>query len=339
MKPSELIEAIRTPHKAEKFLIGPSYQPGDFDSHAIDCPFPFRHEGAFWMTYVGWDGRGYRSGLARSENLLDWEKQGMILDRGPAGSFTAHNAALTSILRDNDLMGAGELKRVDGRFVGTYHAYPDPGYEEGPGAIGLCYSTDLRHWEVGEPVLRPDPGWEWEAGGLYKSWLMEWEGLYYLFYNAKNRSNWTGGRSTWPWHEQTGLATSPDLIHWQRCPANPLLRIGAAGAFDDLFTSEPCVLRVGDAWVMFYFGNCSDGHARDSAAFSSDLLHWEKTGEVLLEVGPPGSLDERHAHKPGMIAWQGRLYHFYCAVSPAPQGRIGAIAHDEYRGISAAWRE
>ena len=155
----------------------------------------------------------------------------------------------------------------------------------------------------------------WEAGGLYKSWLMEHEGTYYLFYNAKNKQ--PDGRI-----EQTGVATSRDLVHWKRSPLNPILPNGEPGQFDDTFASDPAVFRHGHRWVMFYFGNCSDGHARDSVAFSNDLLHWEKSGEVLIDVGPVGSIDSRHAHKPGLIAWDGRLLHFYCAVSPRPAVRL-----------------
>jgi predicted GH43/DUF377 family glycosyl hydrolase len=313
-----MLPNLRTPHKTNRLLLAPSYQPGSFDARAVDCPFLFSHAGRYYMTFVGFDGTGYQTGLALSDDLLTWQKEGLVLGRGPAGSVTAYNAAMTCILRDNELFGSGALKPVAGRFVGTYHAYPAPGYESGPAVIGLCFSGDLRHWQVGEPVLRPADGAPWEQGGLYKSWLMEHEGTYYLFYNAKNRD-------VWPWVEQTGLATSTDLIHWQRCPANPLLKVGPAGAFDDLFASDPCVLRLGDGWVMFYFGNSSDGHARDSAAFSTDLLHWEKCGEVLVDVGPAGSLDARHAHKAGMIAKDGVLYHFYCAV-----------AEDEVRGITMA---
>jgi predicted GH43/DUF377 family glycosyl hydrolase len=325
-----VLDHIRTPNKAGRLLLAPSYIKGTFDSHAVDCPFLFFHEDAYWMTYVGWDGAGYRTGLARSTELLAWEKQGMILDRGPAGSPTAYNAAMTAILRENGLYSHGRLKQVEGRFVGTYHAYPNPGYEEGPASIGLCTSTDLLHWQVEPPFLHPDPGSEWESGGLYKSWLLEHEGTYYLFYNAKNQPQ--GG-----WHEQTGLVTSPDLVHWTRYAGNPLLKVGPTGAFDDYFASDPCVLQVEGGWAMFYFGNSSDGHARDSAAFSNDLLHWEKAGEVLIDVGPAGSVDSRYAHKAGITARDERLYHFYCAVSPAEDPHLGEIEHSEVRGISAAW--
>lgn len=325
----DLLELIRTPYKISRLVIGPSLRQGTFDSHSVDCPFPFCHNGKYYMTFTGWDTTGYRTGIAVSDDLLHWNKQRLLLDRGRTGSVTEYNAALTCILRDNDLYGPGTLKQVKGRFVGTYHAYPAPGYETGPAVIGLCFSDDLLHWNVEAPILRPDPAWDWEKGGLYKSWIMESDGVYYLFYNAKNRDSW-------PWTEQTGLAISTDLDHWERYAGNPVLAVGKPGAFDDLFVSDPCVFRLNGQWVMFYFGNCSDGHARDSAAFSNDLLHWEKCGEILVDTGTEGSLDSRHAHKAGVISHEGVLYHFYCAVSPARDHRQGEIDHDEIRGISLA---
>lgn len=213
------MEMIRTPKKHDRLVLAPSYKKGAFDSHAVDCPFLFVHDGKFWMTYVGWDGIGYQTGLASSDDLLSWKKERLLLGRGPKGSVIEHNAALTCILRDNELFGPGTLKRVNGRFVGTYHAYPQPGYETGPAVIGLCYSDDLRSWDVCPPVLAPEPSCEWEAGGLYKSWLLETDGVYYLFYNAKNRTNGS-------WVEQTGFATSHDLVHWERFRGNPVLRNG-----------------------------------------------------------------------------------------------------------------
>jgi predicted GH43/DUF377 family glycosyl hydrolase len=320
---------IRTPHKINRLVVAPSYQPGSFDSHAVDVPFLFRHNGRFYMTYVGWNGIGYQIALASSTDLEHWQKEGLILGCGPKGSTTEYNAALTCILRDNDLFGPATLKQVDGKFVGTYHAYPEPGYEAGPAAIGLCFSRDLKKWDVGEPVLTPDPDCAWESGGLYKSWLMESDGVYYLFYNAKNKTEW-------PWVEQTGVAVSRDLVRWERSPLNPLLRIGAPGQFDDIFASDPCIFRHRDQWLMFYFGLCSDGHARESVAVSSDLISWQKSGEILVDVGLPNEIDSLHAHKPGMISKEGRLYHFYCAVAPASAGESGSIAIKESRGITFA---
>jgi len=331
MKPdfTQALGKLRTPHKRNKLVLAPSFKKGEFDSHAVDCPFPFQHEGSFHMSFVGWDGIGYQTGLASSEDLLTWERRRLLLGRGPKGTPTEFNVALTCILRDNDAHGPGTLKKVQGRYVGTYHAYPNPGYESGAAVIGLCHSDDLRKWELEPPFLRPDPACEWEAGGLYKSWLMEEDGVFYLFYNAKDKTEW-------PWIEQTGVATSKDLVNWNRLAGNPILRVGSKGEFDDIFASDPVVLKAGNAWAMFYFGNCSDGHARDGIAFSDDLIHWRKSHEILIDAGLAGSIDSTHAHKPGIISKDGRLYHFYCAVAPARNGETGEVAHSEIRGISLA---
>lgn len=328
---AHLLEQVRTPYKHPKLVLAPSYKKGAYDSHAIDCPFVFEHEGRFYMTHVGWDSIGYRTGLASSNDLIHWQKEGMIIDRGPKGSTTEFNVALTWIVRDNDLFGDGCLKKINGRFLGTYHSYPDAGYESGPAAIGLCWSGDLRHWELEEPFLHCSDGDPWEQGGLYKSCLIEHNGTYYMFYNAKNKE-----KTDCPWFEQIGIVVSVDLKKWTRLKENPVLTVGAAGSFDDVFASDPCVYRIGDTWTMFYYGNCSDGHARDSVAFSTDLIHWEKSHEILVDVGPEGSIDSRYAHKPAMFFKDGKLYHFYCAVAPAVDKHIGEIEHDEIRGIGLA---
>ena len=326
-----ILHLLKTPEKCNRLVVAPSGKMGEFDSHATDCPFLFFHNNYYWMTFVGWDGIGYQTGLARSSNLLTWEKVGLILGRGPAGTVTEYNIALTSIMRNNALFGSGSLKQHNGYFVGTWHAYPGQGYEEGPAVIGLCFSKDLRNWEISEPVIRPEAANSWEAGGLYKSWLMENAGTYYLFYNAKNIAL-PGDH----WIEQTGVAVSRDLVHWEKHPANPILSNGPCGTFDDIFASDPSVLYHDGQWIMFYFGFSTDGHARNSVAFSSDLIEWKKSNQILIDIGAPGSIDSKYAHKPAIIAKDKCLYHFYCAVSPASENRNKDINYGEIRGITLA---
>ena len=325
-----LLERLRTPRKFPQLVLEASYKKDAFDALAVDCPFVFRHKRRFYMTYVGFDGIGYRTGLASSGDLMKWEKEGLMLDRGPTGSPTEFNVALSWIIRDNNLFGDGRLRKIDRRFIGTYHAYPRPGYETGPAVIGICIGDDFRKMKLKDPCINasdPDAG-DWERGGLYKSCLVEHEGTFYMFYNAKT----TGA----PWVEQTGVATSTDLKKWKRCEGNPVIPVGPKGSFDDIFCSDPCVLRCGDTWVMFFYTLSSDGRARDSVAFSDDLLHWRKSNEILIDVGPPGSIASTYAHKPSVFVSDGRLYHYYCAVSPAANKQAGEVEVNEIRGIALA---
>lgn len=320
------IARYATPHKFGKLVLVAGPGPQSFDNRSVDCPFVFRHEGEFYMTYIGFDGTGYQTGLASSRDLTAWQKLGCILRRDPSSSITRYNAALNWILRDPRLNSAGELKKVQGRYLGVFHAYPNRGYEEGAAVIGLCRSDDLREWELGDVCLHPEDGADWERGGLYKPCLVEHDGLYYLFYNAKTHTlpKSEGGG----WREQTGVATSTDLKNWRRFAGNPIVRNGPAGSPDQRFASDPCVMIDGKRWVLFYFGLDAKGVARDLLAVGDGPFQMTKSDRVLIDVGSPGSVDSTYAHKPSVIYSDGMLYHFYCAVS----GKWP----NEVRGISVA---
>ncbi len=309
-----------TPYKLGRLVLAASTDPGAFDSRAVDCPFVFFHEGRHWMTYLGFDGTGYQTGLAESRDLVHWTRRGCIFPRDPENPILRYNAALNWILRDSRLRSRGGLKKVDGRHLGVFHAYPNPGYEAGPAVIGLCWSRDLLHWEPGPICLRPEDGAEWESGGLYKPCLVEEAGKFHLFYNAKNREK--------PWREQTGVAVSTDLKTWRRYGGNPILRNGGPGSWDERFASDPCVMRDGRRWLLFYFGLDSQGKARDLLATGDSPFRMQKEERILIDTGPPGSIDSIYAHKPSVIWHRGALLHYYCAVS----GR----GREEVRGISVA---
>ena len=55
--------------------------------------------------------------------------------------------------------------------------------------------------------------------------------------------------------------------------------------------------------------------ARELLALGNDPFHFTKVKEIMIDVGPPGTVDETYAHKPCVICRDGALCHFYCAVS------------------------
>jgi predicted GH43/DUF377 family glycosyl hydrolase len=301
------VAPFRTPYKYPRRILDGSGIAGSFDEKAVDCPFVFSANGKFYLTHVGFDGQGYQTGICESDDLIHWKRLGLIMARDPDDPITRHNIACASILRENELQSSGRLIKVDGRYVAAWHAYPNPGYEEGAAVIGLAFSDDFMHWERGPVILRAEDGAEWERGGLYKPYLVKIGDTFHLYYNAKT----TGA----PWKEQTGLATSKDLKSWTRHPANPLLRNGPEGAPDFRFASDPVVVSHEGKWAMYYFGLAKDGYARDLLAIGDSPTDFRKVDEVLVDVGAPGTIDEKYAHKPALIYHDGALYHFYCAVS------------------------
>ena len=316
---------FRTPYKYGKLVLAASNNSGAFDCKSVDDPFVFLHEGAFHMLYIGFDGMGYQTGLARSADLLNWERVACVARRDPHSTYTRHNIALSCLLREDGLTSRGKLKKINGRYLGAWNAYPNEGYEAGAAVIGLAWSSDLLHWERTDPILYPEDGAPWEHGGLYRPNLIEDNGLFYLYYNAKSD---TLPGSKGGWHEQTGVATSRDLKQWTRYAGNPILPNGGPDSWDARFASNPFVVHDKKLWGMYYFGLDRHGVARELLAVGRDPYRFEKVHEILLDRGAPGTVDEDYAHKPCVIFHDGALYHFYCAVS-------GKWPHD-IRGISVA---
>lgn len=328
------IAPFRTPYKYPDLIVKATGLEGDFDERSVDDPIVFHANGAFRMLYIGFDGIGYQTGLATSTDLLHWTRTALVAPRDPASKYTQYNLALSSILRDKQLRSKGEAIKINGRYLGAWNAYPSAGYEEGAAVIGLAWSDDLLHWNLTDPILYPQDGAPWEHGGLYRPDLMLDQGTYYLYYNAKTDplpKSQGGG-----WHEQTGVATSRDLKTWTRYAGNPILRNGPRSsatypasnpihainpptldARDSRFASNPYVVRNGRGYGMFYFGfgYQRPGRACELLAVSNDPFNFVKVPDVLIDTGPPGSIDETFAHKPSVITHKGVLYHFYCAVS------------------------
>src|SRR5947209_3811634 len=63
-----------TPFKYGKLVLSASPDKAAFDSRSVDCPFVFQNDSLFYMTYIGWDGTGYQTGLASSSDLIEWRK-------------------------------------------------------------------------------------------------------------------------------------------------------------------------------------------------------------------------------------------------------------------------
>lgn len=328
MKPET--ERYRTPYKYGKALIRGSGEQGSFDEKGVDIPFVFWHNGRYRMLYTGYDGIGYQSALAVSDDLIHWEFDKMALVRGGSrNAWDNHSVAGTWLIKESDrLEDKPVLRKIDGKYWMAYHAYPGEGYEEGPASIGLawCEEEDLGTWHrLDKPILTCEEGGAWEQGGLYKACIVRKDEKWYLFYNAKNKEQ--------RWLEQTGAAVSQDLLHWERVGSEPLLRV-TEGNWDGRFVSDPCIVEHEGRWLNFYFGY-ENGHAQEGLAFSDDLLQWRKEKEPLLSCGGKGDIDENHAHKASVIWKDGVLFHFYCATRPNRKGDSTSL-YGEWRTITAA---
>lgn len=321
-----------TPYKYNQPILTPSGVPGSFDCYGVDNMRICRHNGKFYCFYIGFDGKGYRTALATSEDLLHWEKKGVVLDTGSGNPWDTNGRAISSLLCDIDLYGNRELIRYDGKYWMFYHAYPGVGYEVGAAANGLAWTTDenLLEWHC-EPAPVFEKGEEgcWDGGGLYSTWIVPHKDRFLLYYNGKESTEGI-------WHEQVGVAFSDSLRDWKRYEQNPVLKV-TPNHWDSRFSCGQHVLfdSKKNQWVMFYCG--FDGiHAQDGVAVSADMLHWKKCSEPILPVGASGALDSTHAHKPCIIYHNDALYHFYCSVRPTATEEERQRFGHEYRCLTVA---
>src|SRR3546814_19753206 len=63
------IAPYRTPYKLERLIVTRSDDPEAFDSKFVDAPLVIRGPDRFYMYYYGFDGVGYQTGLAESDDL------------------------------------------------------------------------------------------------------------------------------------------------------------------------------------------------------------------------------------------------------------------------------
>ena len=307
---SEIYEQVKTPHKYGILLRGE-------DKKGVDCPSVFRQGNKWYMVYICMNQVGYETHLAASENLLAWKPLGKIL-RFQEGRWDAAQAAGYIALQDHTWGGSYQLQTFDGKYWLSYIGGALKGYETDPLAIGIAWTlepTKAAEWSrLDQPVLsrdQPDVR-EFEKLTQYKSNIIydRSESLGYpfvMFYNGKKNSG----------YERIGMAVSRDMKTWLRYGTDPVVDNGSG------LSGDPQVVRIGDVWVMFYFGCRWRPKAFDTFACSYDLVRWTKwEGPHLVEPSEPW--DKKYAHKPWVVKNGDTVYHFYCAVGD--QGRVIALA-------------
>jgi beta-fructofuranosidase len=196
-------------------------------------------------------------------------------------------------------------------------------------SIGHAVSQDLRTWQVLPDALRPGPPGDWDDYTTWTGSVLRHEALWHLFYTGTNRAE--EGLV-----QRIGLATSPDLIHWDRYPENPIL-VADSRWYELLDTKLWHDQAWRDPWV-FRSSDTGDFHALLTArvnhgaadergviahARSDNLLHWE----VLPPVTEPGDFGQMEV--PQQVTIQGRHYLLFSSTiqtqAAARKQRTGSV--------------
>lgn len=325
--------AIKTPYKYGLVLM-----PED-DKKMIDCPAVFRKDDSWYMTYIVFDGKGYETWLAKSADLLQWKTLGRMMSfSSDTNAWDGFQKAGYIALQDPQWGGSYAWQPFNNKYWMSYFGGNAKGYEAGELSTGIAWTSNnpaIPHeWQrTNKPILTAkDTGvrW-WENRKIFKSSVI-WDKQkttgypFVMFYNANGDT--AKNNTETRWYERIGMAVSNDMISWKRFGAEPVMHHPAG------ITGDAVIQKMGDIWVMFYFGAFWEGRkdAFNRFACSYDLVNWtDWTGADL--VAPSEPFDQRFAHKPFVVKYKGVVYHFYCAVNNKDQRGI-AVATSKDLGKS-----
>lgn len=219
----------------------------EWDSVDVLNPSVVRFQGAYLNFYSGFDGHTWHTGLAKSSDGVSWQKMGRVLS--PQGSEGTYIAANGSALAEN-----GEI---------SYW------YEAGaPLEILLARSRDGGHtWDRNpRPVLATGPRGSFDERAVADPYVIRRGDFLYLFYLGQDRAR----------QQRLGMARSRDGVAWEKLRSNPVLELGAPGAFDEAGLGEPAVWSSGGLYWMLYTGRDRAERRRMGLAHSSDGVHWAR---------------------------------------------------------------
>jgi predicted GH43/DUF377 family glycosyl hydrolase len=164
-----------------------------------------------------------------------------------------------------------------GKFVMLYRAQD----RNGTSRLGYAESADGIHFHRRpDPVFSPEAEYE-KNGGVEDPRLVKFGETYYLTYTGYNKKD-----------AQLCLATSTDLIHWQR---KGILLPAYKGNWNVRWTKSGAIVpqKIGGKYWMYFLGTSRDKRDQTGLAYSADLVHWTEATAAPVLPARAGKFDSR----------------------------------------------
>ncbi len=165
-----------------------------------------------------------------------------------------------------------------GKIVMLYRAQDAAGTSR----IGYAESMDGgRHFtRRAEPVLSPETDYE-KDGGVEDPRLQKFGDTYYLTYTGYNKKD-----------AQLCLATSKDLIHWER---KGVILPAYKGNWNVAWTKSGAIVpeKIGGKYWMYWLGTAAGETDQMGLSYSEDLIHWTEATQTPVLPRRPGKFDSR----------------------------------------------
>src|SRR5712664_242556 len=165
----------------------------------------------------------------------------------------------------------------NGKFVMLYRAQDAAGTSR----LGYAESTDGIHFaRRAEPVLSPETEYE-KDGGVEDPRLQKFGDTYYLTYTGYNKKD-----------AQLCLATSPDLVNWER---KGVILPAYKGNWNKRWTKSGAIVpeQIDGKYWMYWLGTAADKTDQLGLSYSDDLIHWTEATKAPVLPRRPGKFDSR----------------------------------------------
>ena len=170
-------------------------------------------------------------------------------------------------------------------FVMLYRAQD----RNGTSSLGYATSKDGIHFERrATPVMTAQEPYE-KGGGVEDPRLQKFGDVYYLTYTGYNNVDGTGTAHK---DAQLCLATSQDLIHWDR---KGVILPAYQGPWNTNWTKSGAIVpeKIHGKYWMYYLGDARGPNPQMGIASSDDLLHWKDALDHPVLGNRSGKFDSR----------------------------------------------
>jgi len=165
----------------------------------------------------------------------------------------------------------------NGKIVMLYRAQD----ASGTSRLGYAESKDGIHFtRRPESVLSPETDYE-KDGGVEDPRLQKFGDSYYLTYTGYNKKD-----------AQLCLATSLDLIHWER---KGVILPAYKGNWNKGWTKSGAIvpIKIDSKYWMYWLGTAADKTDQMGLSYSTDLIHWTEATQTPVLPRRPGMFDSR----------------------------------------------
>jgi predicted GH43/DUF377 family glycosyl hydrolase len=165
----------------------------------------------------------------------------------------------------------------NGKIVMLYRAQD----ASGTSRLGYAESADGIHFtRRPEPVFSPEADYE-KDGGVEDPRLVKFGDTFYLTYTGYNTKD-----------AQLCLATSHDLVHWER---KGVILPAYKGNWNTGWTKSGAIVpeKVDGKYWMYFLGTTPDKNDQMGLAYSTDLIHWTEATKTPVLPRRPGQFDSR----------------------------------------------